>query len=120
MVVGIGREVMKGIMDVEGDAIRGVRTIARVWGAPRARLVAIGFYIAAVALSPLPFFLAIDPAFQYDMVYAVPVIVTDLLLVYSCVRLARDWSVGSVNALRRVTMAALFIGLVAYLCAALY
>jgi len=115
MVVGVGREVMKGIMDVEGDALRGVRTLARVWGAARARWAAIAFYLAAVAMSPLPFFLAIDPAFQYDMVYAVPVLATDALLVWSCARLARDWSVDSVNRLRRVTMIALFIGLLAYI-----
>ena len=108
------------MQDVKGDALRGVRTLARLWGSARARLVAIVFYLAAVALSPFPFFLEIDLSFTHDMVYAVPVLVTDALLVYSCVRLARDYSTGSVNILRRVTMVALFIGLVAYLSAALF
>jgi geranylgeranylglycerol-phosphate geranylgeranyltransferase len=106
-------------MDVEGDALRGVRTVARVWGAAKARWVSIVFYLSAVLMSPLPFFLAIDPEFQYDMVYAAPVLVTDVLLIFSCVRLVGDWRVSSVNRLRRVTMLALFMGLVAYLGAAL-
>lgn len=47
----LGREVAKGIVDVEGDRVAGVRTIANTYGARVAGFTALSLYLAAVALS---------------------------------------------------------------------
>ena len=48
------REVIKGIIDVEGDRARGVRTIAVAWGFRVAAHIAMAFMIAAVVISLMP------------------------------------------------------------------
>jgi len=50
----VGREITKGITDVEGDRLRDVRTIAILYGSGRAAILAAVFYLLAVVLSPLP------------------------------------------------------------------
>lgn len=53
----VGREITKGIVDVEGDKIQGVKTLAIRYGARIAAFAAVCFYAAAVALSFLPLIL---------------------------------------------------------------
>ncbi|MHA1730952.1 MAG: geranylgeranylglycerol-phosphate geranylgeranyltransferase [Promethearchaeota archaeon] len=45
----VAREIVKGAEDVEGDAVRDVRTLALKLGKPRAVKVALGFQVAAVS-----------------------------------------------------------------------
>ena len=54
-----GREVNKGMADVEGDKIRGVQTIATSYGLKHAAFIATAFYIAAVILSVFPYLLSL-------------------------------------------------------------
>ena len=53
-LANMGREVVKGIADVEGDRIRGVRTLAISHGPRIAAEVAYAFVVSAVALSFAP------------------------------------------------------------------
>ena len=53
-LANLGREVNKGIVDMPGDAARGVKTVAVRWGARAAAYLAAAFYLAAVGLSALP------------------------------------------------------------------
>lgn len=50
----LGREVLKGVEDLEGDAARGVKTVASTLGARAALRVSAVLLLAVVALSPLP------------------------------------------------------------------
>ena len=50
----VGREILKGIVDVPGDASRGVRTIAATKGNSTAAKYGAGLFVTAVALSALP------------------------------------------------------------------
>lgn len=50
----MGREIVKGIVDVTGDAAKGVKSVAATKGNMKAAKYGIGFFIAAVALSGLP------------------------------------------------------------------
>jgi len=54
-----GREVTKGIVDVQGDRKNNIKTIAVLYGEQRAAVVAAAFYLSAVALTPLPLLLGI-------------------------------------------------------------
>ena len=49
-----GREILKGMADVEGDKLRGVKTLAIQHGLRNAALAASAFYMSAVGLSVLP------------------------------------------------------------------
>lgn len=80
-----GREVTKGIVDVEGDRAKKVRTVAVARSARTAAVVAATFYLSATAISFLPIY------FNLVSVWYVPfVALTDLGLIYSSYSVIRD------------------------------
>lgn len=82
-----GREVTKGIVDVQGDRSQNVRTIAVLYGDKKAAVVASIFLLLAVGLSPLPWLL--DAVSDW---YLPLVVLYDAGLVLSSVSLMRDYS----------------------------
>lgn len=80
-----GREVNKGIVDIEGDKIRGVGTIAVSWGPNRAAQVASAFYLSSVTISILPKLLGL-----VSSLYDLPIAVADGGLIYSSYSLLRN------------------------------
>ncbi len=80
----LGREVSKGIVDIEGDRITGVRTIANTYGARRAGFTALTFYMLAALLSLIPVALDVVNIVPY-LVVIVPV---DLLALLEGLKLA--------------------------------
>ena len=82
-----GREVTKGIVDVEGDKTQNVKTLAVRYGEKNAAVAAIVFFSSAVLLSPIPW--------RLDLVsiWFLPfVLVTDVGFVVSSIMLFRDHS----------------------------
>jgi len=79
-----GREVTKGIVDIEGDRAKGVRTVAVSRGARAAAGIAAAFYLSAAAISFLPL-----PLGLVSLWYVPFVALTDLGLIYSSVSLVR-------------------------------
>ena len=75
-LAGVGREVVKGITDVEGDALRNVRSIARARGERLAGGVGAAFFLAAVGTSLVPP-LVLRTSLFYDVVIGA----TDVLFV---------------------------------------
>ena len=61
----LGREVSKGIVDVEGDRVVGVRTIANTYGARIAAFTALTLYTLAVLLSLAPVALGVVNVVPY-------------------------------------------------------
>ncbi|MEW6222751.1 MAG: geranylgeranylglycerol-phosphate geranylgeranyltransferase [Candidatus Hadarchaeota archaeon] len=55
----VGRELIKGIQDMPGDKKMGLKTFPLEHGARKAAALAIVFILAAVAVSPVPYFLGI-------------------------------------------------------------
>ncbi len=115
---GVGREVMKGIEDVEGDALRDVKTIARTRGVEAAAKVSACLFLLSVLLSFLP------PVFleEYymDLKYLIPVAITDVMLI----SLSRNLLIGKIERkdikrYRKDSLVALAIGLVGFLGGAL-
>jgi geranylgeranylglycerol-phosphate geranylgeranyltransferase len=80
-----GREVTKGIVDVEGDKIKGVKTIAASFGSDKAAYLASALYLVAVATSAAPILLSL-----VSIWYIPFVTVTDLGLFYGTITLLRD------------------------------
>ena len=87
-LANVGREVNKGIVDVVGDASKGIKTVAVSHGPRAAALVSSAFYLGAVVLSWLP------PLMGWvSLAYYVPLIViTDLGFLWASSSLLRNTS----------------------------
>ena len=82
----LGREVSKGIVDIEGDRVVGVKTIANTYGARVAALVALTLYTLAVLLSITPVALGVVNTIPYLAV----IIPVDLLALLEGLSLASN------------------------------
>jgi len=109
-LANFGREVAKGIIDVKGDSLRQVRTLAVVRGSRVAALASAGLFAAAVLLSFLPPFLE-----KISWLYFPPVIVTDVGFLYSSYRLVSDQSPENVRSVKSQILVWMLLGLVGFL-----
>jgi geranylgeranylglycerol-phosphate geranylgeranyltransferase len=105
-----GREVNKGIVDVEGDRARGVRTVAVSMGPRRAAQVASAFYLSAAAISILPRVLGLASA-----LYDPPVAIADGGLIYSSYSLLRNPSRENSRRVKNLALLWMSMGLVGFL-----
>jgi len=117
-LVGLGREIMKGIMDMEGDALRNVRTVARTWGPDRAKCLALALYGAGVLLSPAPLFVN-DQKFHMSPVYGVSAFISVAILLYVCYTLLKSHDVRTVGRARKATLVSMAVALLGVLLTAL-
>jgi geranylgeranylglycerol-phosphate geranylgeranyltransferase len=104
-----GREVTKGIVDVTGDSEHGVKTLAVRFSRNTAAVAAVGFYVAAVVLSPLPWFLNL-----VSLWFVPPVVVTDVGLLVSSVMLLRDCSKENARKVKKAVLLWFVFGLLAF------
>jgi geranylgeranylglycerol-phosphate geranylgeranyltransferase len=104
-----GREITKGIVDIEGDRVEGINTIAVVYGASRAAYVATIFYIGAVTSSVFPLYL--------DLVsywYIPFVLITDIGLIFSSYQIITDPSRKTSRVVKNRILYFMLIGLIAF------
>jgi geranylgeranylglycerol-phosphate geranylgeranyltransferase len=109
-----GREITKGIVDVEGDKARGVKTLAVRYGAKTAAIVAAMFYVCAVFLSPLPWVLSL-----VSVGFIPFVVVTDVGLIGSSALLLRDYSRENARKIKNAVLLWFLFGLLAFVIGAL-
>jgi geranylgeranylglycerol-phosphate geranylgeranyltransferase len=105
-----GREITKGIVDIKGDNAEGIKTLAVRFGEKNAAIVAVVFYIFAVALTPVTWFL--------DLVgiWFIPfVLVTDVGLMVCSALLLLDHSREKARRIKNVILLLFSIGLLAYI-----
>jgi len=114
-LAGVGREVLKGIMDYEGDAVRDTKTVARTRGIGYAARVSAVCTLAAVSLSPIPFLSRTSGSFYHNLNYIGPVLLTDLMLAYVTVRTVGLSRPQEAARLRSLSLAALTVGLLGFL-----
>ncbi len=104
-----GREVAKGIVDVEGDRSKNINTIAVLHGERVAAVASSVFLVSAVGLTPLPW--TLDLASQW---YLPLVILTDAGLIWSCVSLLRNYSRKNARKVKNQILLWFIIGLSAF------
>jgi geranylgeranylglycerol-phosphate geranylgeranyltransferase len=108
-----GREITKGIVDVEGDRSRNVKTLTVRFGEKRAAAAAVVFYLLAVSLTPIPWFL------NLVSIWFIPLVAfTDLGLVASSVLLLRDYSRNNARKIKNTVLYWLALGLIAFIAGA--
>ncbi|MEM2869774.1 MAG: geranylgeranylglycerol-phosphate geranylgeranyltransferase [Thermoplasmata archaeon] len=108
-LASMGRELIKGIEDIEGDTDR--RTVPRLIGPKRAGAVASAWILLAVLLSPSPVF----PMALFQPLYYIPLMVgADAIFIYSLLVLMRNPGLSS-----RLTKVAMLLALLAFLAGGL-
>lgn len=108
-----GREVTKGIVDVKGDEMQGVKTLAVRYGEKNAAIAAAIFYLLAVFSSPIPWFL------ELVSLWFIPLVaVTDWGLVASSVMLLKDYSRENARKIKNSALLWFIIGLFAFIAGA--
>ncbi len=105
-----GREITKGIVDVQGDKAQGMKTLAVRYGSKWATVAAIIFYLSATVLSPVPLLLNIVSV--WFLPFAA---VTDIGLWASSIMLMKDYSRDSARKIKNNVLLFLLVGLLAFI-----
>lgn len=109
-----GREVTKGIVDVDGDRASGIRTVAVSAGPTVAAWVSVVCYLSAVLVSITPVYL------RLVSVWYIPfVAVTDLGLIYLSVSLIREPSRENSRIVKNRVLPLMLSGLFGFLLGSL-
>ncbi|MBE0511724.1 geranylgeranylglycerol-phosphate geranylgeranyltransferase [Candidatus Bathyarchaeota archaeon] len=108
-----GREVTKGIVDVEGDKSQNINTIAVMFGDKTAAFMASVFLVLAVGLSPLPWLWRLVSKWFLPFV-----ILTDAGLILSSILLVRDYSRENARRVKNSILIWFITGLLAFVAGA--
>ncbi len=110
-LANLGREVTKGIVDIDGDKAKGVKTVAVRFGRTPASTVAALFFLVTIGLSALPVFWE-----MVSVVYYLPfVLVTDFGLGYTALSILRNPSRDIARSQKRLVLLWMLFGLFAFL-----
>jgi geranylgeranylglycerol-phosphate geranylgeranyltransferase len=116
-LAGAGREIMKDVMDFEGDLKKGVKSFPRYIGIRASNGIAAVFYLLAIAFSFIPFFLIGYGVYYQNVTYFILVFITDTMLLSTSLQLVIKKK-PNMKFHRKYTLAAIFIGLLAFLIGA--
>jgi geranylgeranylglycerol-phosphate geranylgeranyltransferase len=108
-----GREITKGIADVQGDRSKNVKTLAVRYGEKAAAVTAVFFYLSAVALSPMPRLIGLVSIWFIPLV-----VVTDSGLLVCSFMLLRDYSRQNARRVKNNVLLFLIFGLLAFVAGA--
>jgi len=118
-LAGSGREIMKDVMDYEGDRENGVKSFPKYIGIRISNIIAAFFYIAAVALSFLPFMMSKFGVYYKNIYYLLLVLITDTMLLATSLHLIFKKK-PHMKLYRNMSLIAIFIGLIAFLVGAFF
>ena len=107
---GVGREVVKSMADVEGDAKRHVNSLARTRGLGFASGVGALLFLLAVLTSWVPLFTGLaNPLYSYG------VIIPDVIFVYLAVAIVVRHDPRSAYRVKRIALAGMTAGLLVFI-----
>ncbi len=105
-----GREITKGIVDVKGDSSEGIKTLAVRFGEKNAAIAAGIFFVFAVSLTPITWFLGLVGFWFIPLVLC-----TDIGLIICSGLLLLDYSREKARKIKRVVLYLFLVGLLAYI-----
>jgi geranylgeranylglycerol-phosphate geranylgeranyltransferase len=109
-LASVGREIIKGIVDVPGDTARGVRSIAATKGNATAAKYGAVFFIVAVALSILPLALGL-----VTLYYVPLVVICDMGFLLTSYSILSNSSPQSAKRNKKYVLVWMMFGLLAFL-----
>lgn len=107
---GVGREVVKAMADVDGDAKREVNSIARRKGLAFASVVGAFFFLLAVLTSWVPLLTGLA-----NQVYSFGVIIPDVIFLYLAVAVVARHDSITAYRVKRVALAGMTVGLLVFI-----
>ena len=107
---GVGREVVKAMSDVEGDAKREVGSVARKSGLGAASKVGAAFFVVAVFTSWVPLVSGLA-----NWVYTAGVIVPDVIFVYLALAILRKPTPENAHRVKTIALAGMTAGLLVFI-----
>lgn len=113
-LAGAGREIMKDVQDFEGDMEKGVKSFPRYIGKKKSNIVAGLFYIFAIFSSFIPFLMEKYAVYYHNYYYLGIVLITDLILIFISSQLIFNKQ-PNLKSFRKLSLVAIFIGLIAFL-----
>ncbi len=111
----LAREIVKDIADVEGDKVKGVKSLPILVGERKAAFIAGMFNLLAVLLSPIP----VVYGLVNETVYSGFVIIVDFALLYSSYRVIINPQREEALRQKRIMLFAMMIGLVGFVLSVL-
>jgi len=105
-----GREIVKGIADVEGDKLKGMKTLAILYGEKRAAQIALIFFVSAVMLSPLPIILKLTHSLFIPLV-----MIADAGFLISAANIVMYATRENAKKVKKVILIWMLIGLIAFI-----
>ena len=106
----IGREVTKGIVDVSGDRIKNMRTVAVIYGEKVAAAVASSMILSAVILSAVPPIIGIVSAWFIPFVA-----ITDIGFILSSMMLIRNPTRQNAKKVKSFILLCMLMGMIAFI-----
>ncbi|HEV2226230.1 MAG TPA: geranylgeranylglycerol-phosphate geranylgeranyltransferase [Nitrososphaerales archaeon] len=107
---GVGREVVKAMADVEGDAKRDVNSVARSRGLRTASVIGALFFLLAVVTSWVPLITGLA-----NTLYTFGVLIPDALFVYLGVAILLRHDASSAYRVKKVALAGMTVGLLVFI-----
>jgi 4-hydroxybenzoate polyprenyltransferase len=101
-------------MDFEGDREKGVKSFPKYIGSRKSNIVAAFFYIIAIVISFLPFFMERFEIYYLNIYYLALVFITDTMLLSTSIHLIIKKK-PHLRIYRKFTLIAIFFGLLAFL-----
>ncbi|MDG6989165.1 MAG: geranylgeranylglycerol-phosphate geranylgeranyltransferase [Nitrososphaerota archaeon] len=111
---GVGREVVKAMADVEGDARRDVDSVARRRGLGFASRVGAGFFSLAVLTSWVPLLTGLA-----NEVYTLGVVAPDVIFVYLAAAILVRGDPANAYRVKNIALAGMTVGLLVFIGGAL-
>jgi len=105
----MGREITKGVVDIEGDRLNGIKTTAVLYGSRTAAVTAVFFYFASITFSFFPWILR-----KVSALYLPLVVLADGGFVLSSFSLLLDHSRKNAKRVKRLVLVWMVIGLLAF------
>ncbi len=116
-LAGLGREVLKGVADVEGDRLRKIKSVAISYGVRAARMLAAGMFLVAVISSSFPvLFGLLGRALP---IYLALIAITDAIFIYLAFKVLSSRNEKDVLKLKTIALGGMMLGLVSYLISGL-
>jgi len=109
-----GREIVKGIVDVEGDRKKGINTVAVTLGSRRAAYLSAAFYLSAAIVGLIPvWFRSVSP------LYIPLVAISDLGFTSSSISIIKRHSREDARSVKGKTLIWMLLGLSAFVAGAI-
>ena len=107
---GVGREVVKAMADVEGDAKRNINSVARQRGLRFASRVGAVFFLLAVVTSWVPLVTGLA-----NEIYTFGVVIPDAIFLYLAVAILARHEPDSAFTVKRIALAGMTVGLLVFI-----